>query len=74
MTQSQAGSRAGPFLKGHLDALYGDLNGAWKGTDEYEQLLRDAHLGIALHDAGQPLLGRIDERIAALIDRHKPGA
>ena len=34
--------------------------------------LRDAHLGIALSDAGRPLSGRVDDRVAALVERYRP--
>jgi hypothetical protein len=61
------------FRKQQLDSLYRELDSAWRGKPEYEQLLRDAHLGIAYSDAGRPL-DDIDPRIASLIDKHKPGS
>lgn len=62
------------FEKAHLDALFGELDGEWRGKPEHEQLTRDAHLGIALIDAGKPLQAGIDPRVKALIEKHKPAA
>jgi hypothetical protein len=59
------------FDKTHIDALFGELEQQWRGSVEFDKLSRDAHLGIALWDAGRPL-ERIDPRIVALIERHKP--
>ena len=56
--------------KDALDALFKELDDSYAGTDEYDQLLRDAHLGIALSDAGRGLAGQVDGRIAALIEKH----
>jgi hypothetical protein len=60
------------FRKQHLDALYEELNKQWKGKPEYDQLLRDTHLGIAYSDADRPL-DDIDPRVVALIEKHKSG-
>jgi hypothetical protein len=59
------------FEKAHIDALFGELEQQWRGNPEFDKLSRDAHLGIALWDAGRPL-DRIDARIVALIEAHKP--
>lgn len=59
------------FQKENLDALFGELDGQWRGTPEHDQLTRDAHLGIALSDAGKPFQENIDPRIKALIEKHK---
>lgn len=58
------------FDKDALDALFKELDDSYAGTDEYDQLLRDAHLGIALSDAGREFAGKVDGRIAALIEKH----
>ena len=58
------------FDKDSLDALFNELDDCYAGTDEYDQLLRDAHLGIALSDAGREMAGQVDGRIAALIGKH----
>ena len=59
------------FEKDHLDALFAELDDEWRGSVDFDQLTRDAHLGIALSDAGRPLEDRIDARVIALIDKHK---
>ena len=60
------------FEKDHLDALFAELDSEWRGSVDFDQLTRDAHLGIALSDADRPLEDRIDPRVIALIDKHKP--
>ncbi len=60
------------FEKDHLDALFAELDSEWRGSVDFDQLTRDAHLGIALSDAGRPLEDRVDPRVIALIDKHKP--
>ena len=60
------------FKKEHIDALFGELNRRWRGKPDFEQLNRDAHLAIALFDAGRPLGPEIDSRVAALVEKHKP--
>jgi hypothetical protein len=59
------------FEKTHIEALFAELEREWRGKQEFEKLSRDAHLGIALCDAGRPL-DRIDARVVALIEKHKP--
>jgi hypothetical protein len=59
------------FQRPQLDALFGELKRSWQGKPEYEKLVREAHLGIALSDAGRPL-GNIDPRVVSLIEKHKP--
>ena len=61
------------FKKQHLDALQDDLKKEYLGKPDYEQILRDTHLGIAYSDAGRPL-DEIDPRAAALIEKHRPGS
>ena len=58
--------------KKSLDALLAKLESEFRGTPEYEALLRDAHLGIALSDAGRPYDDQVDPRIADLIRKHIP--
>lgn len=60
------------FEKAHLDALFAELDSEWRGSADFDQLTRDTHLGIALSDAGRSLEDRIDPRVIALIDKHKP--
>lgn len=59
------------FEKAHLDALFGELDQQWRGKPEFEKLSRDAHLGIALADAGREIK-QIDPRVVALIQKHQP--
>ena len=49
------------FKKEHIDALFEEIEGHYKETPEREQLHRDAHLAIALHDAGRELPDSIDD-------------
>jgi len=62
------------FEKAQIDALFGELERQWRGSPEFDRLSRDAHLGIALCDAGRPFKDRIDPKIAALIEKHGPKA
>ena len=59
------------FQKDTLDALFAELEINYGRTTEYDQLLRDAHLGIALSDAGRESDSQIDERVVALIEKHR---
>ena len=61
------------FRKKQIDALFGELERGWRGESEYERLVRDAHLGLALSDAGRPIEGRVDPKVAALIEKHRRG-
>ena len=58
------------FDKAVLDALFAELEDGYAQTPEYGQLLRDAHLGIALSDAGRDYEEQLDARVAALIAKH----
>ena len=62
------------FRKEHIDALFGEIEDGYKDKPEREQLHRDAHLAIALHDAGRdiPEDYDIDDRVVALLEKHKP--
>jgi hypothetical protein len=59
------------FEKAQIDALFGELDRDWRGKPEFEKVSREAHLGIALWDAGRPL-EKIDSRAVELIEKHKP--
>lgn len=60
------------FKKADIDALFDELDQEWRGKPEFDRLSREAHLGVALYDAGRPLQGKIDQRVVALIEKHKP--
>ncbi len=62
------------FEKAHLDALFDELDREWRGTPDFDQLSRDAHLGIAWFDASRPLGDTLDPRVIALIEKHQPKA
>jgi hypothetical protein len=59
------------FEKTHLEAIFDELEQQWRSSPEFDHLSRDAHLGIALADAGRPL-DRIDPRVVRLIEKYKP--
>ena len=59
------------FDKDALDTLFKELDDGYVQTPEYDLLLRDAHLGIALSDAGREFKGQVDQRVAALIEKHR---
>lgn len=61
------------FDKQTLDALFDELERGYIQTSDYDRLLRDAHLGIALSDAGRQFQGQVDDRVAALIEKHRTG-
>ena len=60
------------FQKEQIDALIGELRLEHEGKPGWEKLVRDAHLAIALFDAGRPLGDDLDPRAVALIEEHKP--
>ena len=60
------------FRKEHIDSLFGEIEDNYKEKPEREQLHRDAHLAIALHDAGRDLTDEIDGRVVELVNKHKP--
>ena len=60
------------FREKHLDALYDELSREWKGKPEYEDLVRDTHLGIAMFDAGRSLGNELSPLVVALIEKHQP--
>ncbi len=59
------------FEKPALDALFGELEKRYGGSADYDQLLRDVHLGIALSDAGRDFEGEVDIRVVELIGKHR---
>jgi hypothetical protein len=59
------------FQKTNIDALFDELDQEWRGKPEFDKISREAHLGIALFDAGRSL-DNIDPRAVSLIEKHKP--
>ena len=60
------------FRRRELDALFEVLRTEWGDAPDFEQLVRDTHLGVALSDAGRPLSGKVDDRVADLVERYRP--
>jgi hypothetical protein len=60
------------FEKSDLDAIFGDLEGSHGGTADYDRLLKQAHLAIALSDAGRPLDYEFDHVVVELVERYRP--
>ena len=58
------------FQRNQIDSLFKELDGAFRDEPDYERLLRDAHLAIALADADQALTPEIDTRVAALLEKY----
>ncbi len=61
------------FDKAALDKLFDDLRGKYGEQGDWEDILRQAHLGVAYSDANVPLASKdIDPRVVAAIEQHKP--
>jgi hypothetical protein len=58
------------FDKEMLDKLWADLRSKYGNEPDWEQILRDTHLGVARSDAGVDL-GDIDKRVVEAIGMHK---
>ena len=59
--------------KDELDALIAEMRQEYEGSQGWEKLIRDVHLGVALLDAGKPLADDFDPRAVSLIEKHRPG-
>ncbi len=59
------------FKKEQLDPLFEELTREYRGKPEWEKIIRDAHLGIALHDAGRPLKN-IHPVAVQYIEKYRP--
>lgn len=59
------------FEPTNIESLFDELDKEWRGKPEFDHVSRQAHLGIALFDAGRPL-SNIDSRAVSLIEKHKP--
>ena len=58
------------FDREMLDRYFAELRDQYANDPDWEQLVRDSHLGIARSDASVDL-GDIDGRIKELIEKHK---
>ncbi|MFP6595375.1 MAG: hypothetical protein VB860_10455 [Dehalococcoidia bacterium] len=61
------------FQKSDLDELFDDLKSSHGETEDYDRLLKQAHLAIALFDARRPLDDEFDPIVVHLVERHRPG-
>ena len=61
------------FQKPDLDELFDDLKKSHGATEDYDRLLKQAHLAIALFDAKRPLDDQFDSIVVELVARHQPG-
>ena len=59
------------FDKKSLDAMFNELRDHYELEPEWEDIQRDAHLGIARADGGVDL-GDIDPRVAEVLKKHNP--
>ena len=59
------------FDKKSLDAMFSELRDNYELEPEWEDIQRDAHLGIARSD-GRVDLGDIDPRVAEVLKKHNP--
>ncbi len=58
------------FDREMLDRYFAELRDQYANDPDWEQLVRDSHLGIARSDASVDV-GDIDGRIKELIEKHK---
>ena len=66
------GSKTDMFDKDSLDNLFDELRDEYELEPDWEEIQRDAHLGVARLDGGVEI-GEIDPRVAELVLRHNPG-
>ena len=60
------------FDKQSLDNLFDELRDLYELEPDWEEIQRDAHLGVARLDGGVEI-GSIDPRVAELVNRYNPG-
>jgi hypothetical protein len=58
------------FSKEDVDSILKQLQKEWESDPQWEQLIRQAYLGMARADAGVPL-GPLDPRVIAIIEQHQ---
>jgi hypothetical protein len=58
------------FSKEDVDSILKQLQKEWGSDPQWEQLLRQAYLGMARADAGAAL-GQLDPRVIAIIEQHQ---
>ena len=60
------------FDKSSLDSLFDELRDNYELEADWEEIQRDAHLGVARLDGGVEI-GAIDSRVAELVTKYNPG-
>lgn len=58
------------FSKEQVEAILSQLRQQWGSDPNWEQLLRDAYVGMARADGDVPL-GNLDPRVIAVIERQR---
>jgi hypothetical protein len=58
------------FSKEDVESILKQLQKEWGSDPQWEQLLRQAYLGMARADAGAAL-GQLDPRVIAIIEQHQ---
>ena len=64
---------AATFGKQALEGIFEELEAHYSGNSDYDTILRDAHLGIALSDAGCDISSQADPRVASVIEKYCQG-
>ncbi len=59
------------FDKKSLDAMFDELRDNYELEPDWEEIQRDAHLGIARSDGGVDL-GSLDSRVLEVLNKHNP--
>jgi hypothetical protein len=58
------------FSNAEVEAIVNQLRQEWGSDPNWEQLLRDAYLGMARADSGAAL-GNLDARVISIIQQHQ---
>tara|TARA_B110000014_G_scaffold263870_1_gene262183 strand:- start:1521 stop:1715 length:195 start_codon:yes stop_codon:yes gene_type:complete len=63
------------FDKSSLESLFDELRDEFELEPDWEEIQRDAHLGVAYADSGmlEERKGSLDARALELVNRHNPG-
>lgn len=56
-----------------LEGIFEELEARHIGSSDYDTILRDTHLGIALSDAGCDIFSQVDPRVASVIEKYCEG-
>ncbi len=60
------------FDKKSLDAMFTELRDNYELEPDWEDIQREAHLGVARADGGVDL-GSLDSRVLEVLKKHNPG-